>query len=149
MSMQRPYTGLSRRRSDPESFRARTLSVSLTVRDLEASIDWYQHAIGFVVDQTWENDDGRTVGVMLKAGSVRVMLNQDDGAKGSDRAKGVGFSLHFTTTQDVDQIAERVMAEGAVLESPPADTPWGTRSFRVRDPDGFVLAISSEPADAS
>lgn len=145
MSTQRPYAGLSRRRSDPESFRARSLSASLTVRDLQASVDWYHHAIGFVVDETWDDADGRTIGVLIKAGSVRIMLNQDDGAKGADREKGIGFSLHFTTVQDVDQIAERVMAEGSVLESSPADTPWGTRAFRVRDPDGFILAISSEP----
>jgi hypothetical protein len=30
---------------------------------------------------------------------VRILLNQDDGAKGFDRVKGEGFSLMFTTAQ--------------------------------------------------
>jgi len=135
---------LSRRRSEPEAFRARTLSVSMTVKDLDASVDWYCHAIGFVVDKSYERD-GRTSGVVLKAGSVRILLNQDDGAKGTDRVKGEGMSLQFTTVQEIDVLAERIKAEGWSLETEPADMPWGVRSFRVRDPDGFRIAISSEP----
>ena len=141
MTSQQP--GLSRRRSDPESFRARNLSVALTVQDVDASADWYSHAIGFVVDRTYERE-GVTAGIVLKAGNVRVLLNQDDGAKGADRVKGVGISLHLTTTQDIDGLAERIKAEGWRLETEPTDMPWGARVFRVRDPDGFLLAISSE-----
>ena len=97
--------GLSRRRSDPEAFRARALSVSMTVKDLDASIDWYCHAIGFVPDRQYEKDD-RVTGAVLKAGAVRILLNQDDGAQGEERTKGVGMSLHFTTVQDIDALAE-------------------------------------------
>lgn len=136
-----------RRRLDPESFRARGLSASLTVKDLDASIDWYAHAIGFVVDDIREHD-GRPAMAVLKAGNVRLVLSQDDGAKGTERVKGAGMSLHFTTAQDVDQLADRVMAEGWALESEPADMPWGARAFRVRDPDGFLLSISSEAEGA-
>ena len=130
------------KRADPQSFRARTLSVSLTVKDLTSSVDWYRDAIGFVVDRTYERD-GKSAGVVLKAGEERILLNQDDGAKG-DREKGLGFSIHFTTVQDVDGIADRIKAAGGVLETEPADMPWGARAFRVVDPDGFRLAISSE-----
>ena len=144
MSMHPPQANLSRRRSEPEAFRARSLSVSMTVKDLDSSVDWYCHAIGFVVDKSYERE-GHTSGVVLKAGAVRILLNQDDGAKG-ERVKGAGMSLHFTTVQDVDVLAERIKAEGWSLETEPTDMPWGARSFRVRDPDGFMLAISSERA---
>ena len=143
MSQNQQHSGLSRRRAEPEAFRARALSVALTVRDIDASVDWYCHAIGFVIDKTYERE-GATTGVVLKAGSVRLLLNQDDFAKGMDREKGVGVSLHFTTAQDVDAIAERIKAEGYSLVSEPADMPWGARAFRVRDPDGFALSISSD-----
>ena len=143
----RPFqpSGLSRRRSDPESFRARGLSAAITVRDLDASVDWYCHAIGFVVDRKYERS-GVATGVALMAGNVRLLLNQDDGAQGSERVKGIGISLFFTTAQDIDALAERIKAEGSTLEMEPSDTPWGTRAFRVRDPDGFMLVISSEAA---
>jgi uncharacterized glyoxalase superfamily protein PhnB len=73
---------------------------------------------------------------------VRILLNQDDGVRGMDRAKGEGFSLQFTTPQDVDGIAARVRARGGVLALEPTDA-WGTRVFRLIDPDGFRLTISS------
>jgi uncharacterized glyoxalase superfamily protein PhnB len=82
--------------------------------------------------------------VSLKAGAVQLLIGQDDGAKGLNRVKGEGFSLQITTAQSVDQIAARIKTLGGTLLSEPADTPWGTRMFRVRDPDGFTLVISSE-----
>ena len=138
-----PQSGLSRRRSDPEAFRARALSVAMSVQDIETSIDWYCHAIGFVIDKRYERD-GVTTGVVMKAGAVRILLNQDDGVKGADRQKGLGMSMHFTTVQDVDALAERIIAEGWTLATPPFDMPGGSRGFRVRDPDGFMISISSD-----
>jgi uncharacterized glyoxalase superfamily protein PhnB len=67
-----------------------------------------------------------------------------DGAKGWDREKGVGFSLMITTTQDVDELANGIKERGGTLHAEPEDMPWGPRMFRIRDPDGFRLAISSE-----
>lgn len=132
-----------RKRAQPESLRARSLSASLTVKDLEKSLAWYQEALGFTLDQRHERG-GKLLAVSLKAGDIRLLLNQDDGAKGVDRPKGEGFSLQITTAQDIDQIAERVRKTGAALGTEPADMPWGVRVFRVQDPDGFKLVISSE-----
>ena len=131
------------RRAQPESFRARSLGASLTVRDLEKSVAWYSDVVGFTVDQRHERE-GTLRAVSLKAGSVRILLNQDDGAKGWDRVKGEGLSLQFTTAQSVDDVAERIRSHGGTLASEPADMPWGARVFRVTDPDGFKLVISSE-----
>jgi uncharacterized glyoxalase superfamily protein PhnB len=130
-------------RAKPESFRARTLSASLTVKDLQKSLAWYHDVLGFTVDQRHERE-GKLRAVSLKAGDVRILINQDDGKKGWDRVKGEGFSLQFTTAQNVDEIAKRIKELGGVLESEPADMSWGARVFRVQDPDGFKLVISSE-----
>lgn len=125
-----------------EPFHARSLGASLTVRDLQKSLAWYQDALGFAIDRRMERD-GELRAVALRAGDVRILLNQDDGAKGWDRVKGEGFSLMITTSQPVDDIAARIRAAGGTLDSEPADMPWGVRAFRVSDPDGFRLAISS------
>jgi uncharacterized glyoxalase superfamily protein PhnB len=127
----------------PESFRAREMTASLTVKDLRQSVAWYRDLLGFTVDREIERD-GKLRGVALKAGAVRILLNQDDGARGFDRVKGEGFSLQFITTQSVDEIADRIKSHGGSLDTEPADMPWGARVFRVRDPDGFKFAISSE-----
>ena len=130
-------------RVQPESFRARELTASLTVSDIQKSLTWYRDVVGFHVDREIERE-GKLRAVAVKAGSVRILLNQDDGAKGFNRVKGEGFSLQFITTQSVDEIAQRIKSLGGTLDSEPADMPWGARVFRVRDPDGFRFAISSE-----
>lgn len=121
---------------------ADTLSASLTVRDIHASLAWYRDVLGFDVDREMARD-GILHAVALRAGPVRLLLNQDDGAKGLERAKGAGLSLMLTTRQSVDIIAARIRAHGGSLVSEPADMPWGARVFRVRDPDGFAFAVSS------
>jgi uncharacterized glyoxalase superfamily protein PhnB len=123
----------------PEKFHGAT-AVSLTVQDIHKSADWYQNVVGFGVGRTFEHE-GRLVFVELKAGDVRLNLNQDDGAKGWDRVKGLGFSINIWTTEDIDAIANRIKASGGTLDSEPVDAPWGARYFRLTDPDGFKLAV--------
>ena len=142
MSDESPDSGAAERRAQPESFRGRALSASLTVNDLQKSLAWYRDVVGFTVDQQYERE-GKVMGVALKAGDVRILIGQDDGAKGWDRVKGEGFSLMITTVQDIDGLAKGIQERGGTLESGPADMPWGARVFRVQDPDGFKLAISS------
>ena len=129
------------KRAQPESLRARSVSNSLTVKDLAQSVAWYRDVIGFTVDQQYERE-GKLRAVSLKAGAIRILLNQDDGGRGWDRTKGEGFSFQLTTAQSVDDIAKRIKANGGTLATEPADMPWGVRSFRVVDPDGYRFAIS-------
>lgn len=120
----------------------RSLDASLTVNDLEKSLAWYVDVLGFSVDRKHERE-GKLVAVSLKAGDVRVLLAQDNGAKGWDRVKGEGFSLQITTDQNIDELAAGIKAQGVGLDLEPTDTPWGARVFRLRDPDGFRFTISS------
>jgi len=126
-----------------DGFVARQLMASLTASDLQQSLAWYTDVVGFTVDQRYE-PDGVLRAISLRAGDVRILLTQDDGARGMARVKGEGFSLQLTTAQDVDALAARIQASGGTLDSEPTDTPWGFRAFRLRDPDGFKLVISSE-----
>lgn len=133
----------SAKRAQPEALRARSISFSLTAKDFDKSFKWYTEVVGFTLDRHYERD-GKVVGAALKAGDVSFSLNQDDGKKGKDRVVGQGFSIMFTTGQDVDNVAARIKAAGGTLDSEPADMPWGARIFRITDPDGYKLVISSE-----
>lgn len=128
----------------PDPFTADSLGASLTVADLATSVAWYRDVVGFAVDHEYRRD-GHPFAVAMRAGSVRLLLTQDDGARGTDRVRGEGFSLLLTTAVDVDRLAAGIRARGGTLASEPADA-WGARSFRLRDPDGFRLAISSPRA---
>ena len=122
-------------------FIAESLEASLTTADVARSRDWYRDVLGFTVDREFERD-GRLLAVAMRAGTIRLLLTQDDGAKGADRTKGVGISLQLTTRQDVDAIATAARKAGAALEAEPFSA-WGMRAFRIRDRDGFLLVISS------
>ena len=121
----------------------RNLSASLSVNDLQKSLAWYRDVLGFTVERQHERG-GKLFAVSLSAGDVKVLITQDDGSKGSDRAKGEGFSLMITTSDNVDEIAARAKGAGATLDNEPSDTPFGMRMFRLRDPDGFKYTIASE-----
>lgn len=125
-----------------ELFQGNSLSASLTVKDIHKSLAWYNGILNFTIDQKHERD-GNLFAVSLKAGRVRILITQDNGAKGLDRSKGVGFSLQITTIQNIDDIANRIKELGGILDSEPTDTPWGVRMFRLQDPDGFKFTISS------
>ena len=87
-----------------------TILPSLTVDDLQKSITFYE-ALGFTIDERWE-DNGKLLGVMLRAGKSQIGLSQDDWKKGRDRKKGIGMRLIISTTQNVDEIASAGQRRG-------------------------------------
>lgn len=130
-----------RGRRQPETLRLRDVSPSFTASDLQRSIAFYRDVLGFVVGDEWR-DNGVLQGCEMRAGSVLLMLNQDDFAKGRERKKGVGTRLHVSTAQDIDRLAAEIKARGGTLDQEPADMSWGQRVFMITDPDGFKLTIA-------
>jgi uncharacterized glyoxalase superfamily protein PhnB len=130
------------KRGESESFNASAFSISLTVKDIRTSLTWYRDVMGFAVDRQIERE-GILRSVALRAGNARILINQDDGAKGWTRIKGEGFSLNIITEQNIDKIANRIKELDGSLDTEPADMPWGVRLFRLKDPDGYKISISS------
>ena len=116
-------------RKQPETLRLRAMMPGITATDLQASIAWYKYVIGFTVAEEYKNEEGRVMGIRLMAGSVEVLLSQDDFAKGRDRQKGAGLRFYCTTAQDVDQLAAAIKERGGKLTHEPTDQPCGTRYF--------------------
>ena len=115
---------------------------TLTVDDLQKSIAFYE-ALGFAIEERWE-EKGTLLGVMLRAGTARIGLNQDDWQKGRDREKGIGVRLSIKASGSVDEIAKRAKNAGITLKSEPRDTEWKSRAFEVTDPSGFMLTVYSD-----
>ena len=138
----RPDQRLSSDVRPANSLVATDLGASLTASDLATSAAWYRDVLGFAIDRVFERD-GVQFAARLTAGPIALLLTQDDGAKGRDRAKGEGISLQITTRQNIDELAARAKAQGVTLDTEPMDA-WGARVFRLRDPDGFKLVVSSE-----
>lgn len=134
---------LKEHRKQPETLRLRSMTPAFTVDDIQVSLAWYQDILGFVLDEKWEHD-GKLAGATLKAGTVELILVQDDWAKGKKRQKGQGMRLYCDTVQDVDALASRIKQRGGRLMQEPKDDPWGSRTFVVQDPDGFKLSVSAD-----
>jgi uncharacterized glyoxalase superfamily protein PhnB len=131
-------------RAKTEALKMNETSPGFTVNDLQKSLAWYRDVLGFVVDERWEQE-GKLMGVSLRAGKVTFMIGQDDWKKGRDRNKGEGFRLYCSTTQDVDALADGIKARGGKLDQEPRDQSWGTRDFALTDPDGFKITIGADP----
>lgn len=125
----------------PHRLTATAVMPSLTVDHLQQSTDFFT-ALGFEVEDKWEHD-GVLLGVMLKAGTVRLGLSQDDGKKGTGRSKGIGMRIYIETGDDINALAASATSAGVALAKAPFDTEWGTRAFEVVEPSGFLLTISS------
>lgn len=129
-------------RSQPERLRVRSLTPSLTVSDLQASLAWYRDVVGFHVKESYDTD-GVPAGYELLAGDQLLFISQDDFAKGRDRVKGLGMRFFLETAQDIDTLADAIKARGGTLASEPAEMPWGPRAFSLVDPDGFTFTITA------
>ena len=136
----KPMTPSHPQRQQPESLRLRSIMPTFSVNDLQLSLVWYRDGLGFFVSNRWE-DGGRLRGVTLKAGACEFGLSQDDFTKGRDRAKGIGFRLWCSTTQEVDAIAARLRSFGGTIVEEPGDR-WDVYSFTAQDPDGFKITIT-------
>ena len=114
-----------------ETLQIKSIVPSFTVDDLQKSITFYE-GLGFAIDERWE-DDGKLLGVMLRAGNNQIGLSQ-----------GVGMRVFIETAQNIDEVAGRAKRAGIKLEAEPHDTEWKSREFDVTDPSGFLLTISNE-----
>jgi len=127
--------------NETATLQGKSMMPSLTVNDLKQSEAFFT-GLGFEIEDRWE-EDGKLMGLMLKAGEVRLGLSQDDGKKGTDRVKGVGVRLYNEADGDINAMAARAKAAGVTLQKEPHDTEWGTRAFEVNEPSGFLLTIAS------
>ena len=134
-------------RAEPETFRARSVSASLHVKDLQKSLVWYRDKVGFFVDEQIQRG-GKLTAVALKAGDVRILITQDEGSTGWDRVKGAGFALQFTTAQDLDGLAEAIRQRGGHIAEwregrQGQDPRWGGRveaALKARPDEGTAEA---------
>ena len=124
-----------------QTLRGKGVMPSLTVNNLQESEKFFT-GLGFEIEDRWE-ENGKLMGLMLKAGDARLGLSQDDGQKGMNRSKGVGMRLYIEADSDINQVAAAAKASGVTLTKEPHDTEWGTRAFEVTEPSGFLLTISS------
>jgi catechol 2,3-dioxygenase-like lactoylglutathione lyase family enzyme len=120
------------------------IGVELHVADVEASIAFYS-VLGFRVAHRWED------WVRLDRDGAELVLQGDSYVRNhphyftadidrSPRGTGVEVTVEVS---DVDAVHAAAVAAGLRIVKPIQDRAWKARDFRLADPDGFFIRITS------
>jgi uncharacterized glyoxalase superfamily protein PhnB len=114
----------------------------LSYRDADAALRFLEDAFGFEVVVRWDDDQGAVqhAEVVWAGSTVMLGTGEHPAADVIDRSTGHGVYL---VVDDVDDHYERSVASGAMVVFPPEDTAWGTRRYRVLDPEGYEWSFGS------
>lgn len=114
----------------------------LDVAYLDRAITFYTQALDFEVVTTADWLGHRTA--LLQLGALHLLLlEQPNSANPLNLPKsGPVMALSDSQIDERYQSLERARVE---ILAPIADSPWGGRSFLLRDPDNYLIVIQ-EPA---
>jgi catechol 2,3-dioxygenase-like lactoylglutathione lyase family enzyme len=122
-----------------------TLRLELFVSDMAKSLEFYTHVLGF------ERLKGQPNYAPVRSGSVLIALGPAKGLppkhhfnpEVQSNRRGLGVEI-VLEVDDVQAYFEKVKASGYQGPlTPPQKRPWGATDFRVVDPDGYYLRITS------
>ena len=122
--------------------------MELFVEDLDASVAFYGHVLGFRVER---RDEGyvsmRRGTVVLGLGPVAKLPARGEGPGftrerlADDKGAGVEIVLELDDVEQVRALHEHCRSQVAVVE-PLELRPWGLHDFRIVDPDGYYLRVT-------
>ena len=115
--------------------------VSVNVKDIKASADFYGRVLGFRQLQTVPCDGFSLVHFQVPGGGRLELFDYrgeiPDGQRGETEA---GLRHLAFAVDDVDQAEKRLAGEGVKITLPPTDLPdLGCRVLLFLDPDGVTL----------
>jgi uncharacterized glyoxalase superfamily protein PhnB len=111
-------------------------------RNAPAAIDWLCQVFGFERRAVYEGENGTIAHAELTLGNGMIMLGsgKDDefgrGFKSPEELGGIETRSCYIVVSDADAAYARAVAAGAVVIRPLQDTPYGSREFAVKDPEG-------------
>lgn len=122
-----------------------SLRLELFVDDVQKSAEFYTSVLGF------ERLPGGDDYLPVRCGTVVIGLGPAAGLPPKHHfnpevqqgRRGLGAEI-VLEVDDVQEYFQRVKATGyGKISSPPLKRPWGATDFRLIDPDGYYLRITS------
>src|SRR5215468_11244890 len=118
-----------------DSTRPTDCAAVFVVRDLPASLDYFQNALGFEVAFAW-GEPTYYAGVCRGAVSIHLQA-------ASQTSRPAGASSLSIFVGSADDIHRELAGRGARVLKPPASYPYGMRDFDVADLDGNTLVFGN------
>jgi len=130
---------------------ATSLIPYLCYRDAAVAIDFYKRAFGATELMRLAEPGGKIGHAELKIGEVLFMISDeypDYDAISAETLGGSPIKLHLYVP-DVDQFAQRAVAEGAIVSRPIEDQSYGDRAGQLKDPFGYTWMVATHKQDVS
>jgi catechol 2,3-dioxygenase-like lactoylglutathione lyase family enzyme len=120
--------------------------ITLGVRDLERSFEFYHHGLGLPTSR--KPDEGiiflQTTGTCLALYPLDKLAEDVSPELSAERSKFAGITLAYNTRskEGVDALLARAEAAGGKIEKPAQDAFWGGYSGYFSDPDGYLWEVA-------
>ena len=122
------------------------LRLELFVEDMGESVRFYRRALGFEVVREVRGDYAslRSGDIMLGIGPIAKLPDTGGYFTRSiaSQRRGLGVEI-VMEVDDLSAAHRRVLNSGHTVFEPPQQRPWGLRDFRIVDPDGYYLRVTS------
>ena len=113
----------------------------LSYRDAPAAIAWLKEAFGFTENMVVPGPDGTIAHAQLALGNGMVMVGSERDDELQMRIPcdlgGVTQSI-YVVVEDADAHYAQAVAAGAEIVRELEDTPYGSRDYSARDPEGHL-----------
>jgi catechol 2,3-dioxygenase-like lactoylglutathione lyase family enzyme len=128
----------------------RISAVTLRVRDMERSFEFYSRLPGFKLRYGGGGASSTDTFVTFEIGeNSKTYLNLEliaDYNDFDDRGNE-DFGRIIFHTESVDEFYlfmknDRFISSAVVFETEPANAPWGERFFHIREPNGYQLSFA-------
>lgn len=117
---------------------------AIRVRNMTDALEFYVGVLGFEVERGGPGEENTAI----SRGAPRLMLEvahdlfgEEYNAAIRERLGSRSATALYIEARDLDELHERVQAEGVRIVDPLGDRPWGQAEFTIEDPQGNWLTF--------